>query len=112
MLLIPIPHAQTTEDTKYWKASSRLRSMCEAKCYVPLECNGSVQGSGMGPTFGAAYMHPEKQHILEGTKYTIEILNNHRKLTYFQTSQNLNCWKAHWSLFLSRFDFSLTHRTR
>jgi len=40
----------------------------------------------------------------------IEILNDHMDLTYFWTSQNLNCWQAHWSLFLSRFDFSLIHR--
>src|SRR5882672_10694967 len=54
----------------------------------------------------------ELRHILEGTKHTIEILNNHRNLTYFRESQNLNCQKAHWALFLSRFDFSLIHRPR
>src|SRR5882724_1527103 len=52
----------------------------------------------------------EWRHILEGTKHTIEILNDHRNLTFFQGSQNLNRWQAHWSLFLSRFDFSLIHR--
>src|SRR5882724_2186245 len=52
----------------------------------------------------------EWRHILEGTTHMIEILNDHRNLTYFQTSQNLNHWKAFWSLFLSRFDFSLIHR--
>jgi len=50
------------------------------------------------------------RHILEGTKHMIEILNNHRNLTYFWVSQNLNCQQACWSLFLSRFDFSLIHR--
>ena len=54
----------------------------------------------------------EWRHILEGTKHMIEILNNHRNLTYFRESQNLNCQKAHWALFLSRFDFSLIHRPR
>ena len=52
----------------------------------------------------------EWRHILEGTKHTIEVLNDHRNLTYFQESQNLNCQQALWSLFLSRFDFSLIHR--
>src|SRR5882672_1529337 len=42
----------------------------------------------------------------------IEILNDHRNLMYFRESQNLNHWQAHWSLFLSRFDFSLIHRPR
>src|SRR5467141_4042313 len=52
----------------------------------------------------------EWRHILEGTKHTIEVLNDHRNLTYFRESQNLNHWQACWSLFLSRFDFSLIHR--
>src|SRR5882672_2187732 len=52
----------------------------------------------------------EWRHILEGTKHMIEILNDHRNLMYFWESQNLNCRQAHWSLFLSRFDFSLIHR--
>jgi len=30
-------------------------------------------------------------HVLEGTKHTIEILTDHRNLTYFRRSQNLNC---------------------
>jgi len=29
----------------------------------------------------------EWRHVLEGTKYTIEILNDHRNLTYFRTSR-------------------------
>src|SRR5882724_3259841 len=52
----------------------------------------------------------EWRHILEGTVHMIEILNDHRNLTYFWMSQNLNCWQAHWSLSLSRFDFSLIHK--
>src|SRR5882672_377123 len=52
----------------------------------------------------------EWRHILEGTKHTIEILNDHRNLMYFQESQNLNHQQECWSLFLSRFDFSLIHR--
>ena len=52
----------------------------------------------------------EWRHIMEGTKHTIEILNDHWNLMYFQASQNLNHGKAQWSLFQSRFDFSLSHR--
>jgi len=32
----------------------------------------------------------EWRHVLEGTKHAIEILNDHRNLMYFRTSQNLN----------------------
>ena len=52
----------------------------------------------------------EWRHVLEGTKYTIEIMNDHRNLTYFRTSQNLNCQQARWSLWLARFDFTLVHQ--
>src|SRR5882724_754596 len=41
----------------------------------------------------------EWRHILEGTTHMIEILNNHRILTYFWMSQNLNCWQACWYRF-------------
>jgi len=40
----------------------------------------------------------EWRHILEGNNHMIEILNDHRNLTYFRTSQNLNCQQACWSL--------------
>ena len=40
----------------------------------------------------------------------IEVLNDHRNLTYFWTAQTLNRRQARWSLYLSRFDYSLTHR--
>ena len=52
----------------------------------------------------------EWRHILEGTKHTIEILNDHQNLTYFRTAQTLNRCQARWSLYLSRFDYSLAHR--
>ena len=52
----------------------------------------------------------EWRHILEGTKHTIEILNDHRNLTYFQTAQTLNRCQARWSHYLSRFDYCLAHR--
>src|SRR5882724_13314376 len=54
----------------------------------------------------------EWRHILERTKHTIEILNDHWNLMYFRTSQNLNHQQAHWSLWLAWFDFSLVHQLR
>ena len=38
----------------------------------------------------------EWTHVLEGAKHMIELLNDHMNLMYFQTSQNLNSWQAHW----------------
>ena len=52
----------------------------------------------------------EWRHILEGMKHRIEILNDHKNLMYFRMAQMLNCHQAHWSLYLSQFDYSLAHR--
>ena len=52
----------------------------------------------------------EWRHILEGTKHTIKILNDHQNLTYFRTAQTRNHHQARWSLYLSQFDYSLAHR--
>ena len=50
------------------------------------------------------------RHFLEGAKHPVEIWTDHKNLEYFRTSQNLNRRQARWSLFLSRFDYSLHHR--
>ena len=39
-----------------------------------------------------------------------EIWTDHQNLQYFMTSKRLNRRQARWSLFLSRFDFTLHHR--
>ncbi len=49
-------------------------------------------------------------HFLEGTMEKFKILMDHQNLAYFQDTQKLNCQQVHWSLFLSRFDFSLCHQ--
>ncbi len=49
-------------------------------------------------------------HFLEGVVEKFEILMDHQNLTYFHNAQKLNCWQAHWSLFLSCFNFSLCHQ--
>ena len=51
----------------------------------------------------------EWRHFLEGAEEKFEIHTDHKNLTYFHTAQNLNCCQAHWSLYLSHFNFTLTH---
>ena len=51
----------------------------------------------------------EWQHFLEGAHEKVDIWTDHQNLQYFQTAQHLNHQQAHWSLFLSRFDFELHH---
>jgi len=39
----------------------------------------------------------------------VEIWTDHKNLEYFMTAKKLNYRQAHWSLYLARFDFKLTH---
>lgn len=50
------------------------------------------------------------RHYLEGLPKPFEIITDHANLEYWRTAQDLSRRQARWSLFLSRFDFRLTHR--
>src|SRR5258707_4554077 len=52
----------------------------------------------------------EWRHFLEGSDQKFEIHTDHKNLSYFQEAHKLNCRQARWSLYLSRFDFILTHK--
>ena len=49
------------------------------------------------------------KHFLEGAKDWFEIQTDHKNLEYFMKAQKLNQRQARWSLYLSRFDFTLKH---
>jgi hypothetical protein len=50
------------------------------------------------------------RHYLEGAQHTFQIWTDHKNLEYFKTAKKLNRRQARWSLFLSRFDYTLHHR--
>ena len=50
------------------------------------------------------------QHYLEGLPQPFDIISDHRNLQYWCTAQNLTRRQARWSLYLSRFEFLLTHK--
>lgn len=52
----------------------------------------------------------EWSQYLKGAVHHFEILLDHQNLKYFQTARKLNRRQARWSLILSEFDFTLTHR--
>jgi len=54
----------------------------------------------------------EWRHFLEGAQLRFEIWTDYKNLEYFRTSKKLNWRQARWSLYLSRFDFTLHHRPR
>ena len=52
----------------------------------------------------------EWRHFVEGAEHPCKILTDHKNLEYFMTAKQLNWRQARWSLYLSRFDFTLCHR--
>jgi hypothetical protein len=52
----------------------------------------------------------EWRHYLEGARHAVEIWTDHKNLEYFRVAQKLNCRQTRWSLYLSRFDFTLHHK--
>src|SRR5215472_5278787 len=78
-----------------------------SKSLSPVERNYEIHDKEMLAIIRAL---EEWRHYLEGTKHTFEIWTDHKNLEYFMTAQKLNRRQARWSLFLSRFDFTLHHR--
>jgi len=78
-----------------------------SKSLSPAERNYDIYDKEM-----LATIHALEQwcHYLEGAKHLVQILTDHKNLEYFMTTQKLNRCQARWSLFLSHFDITMTHR--
>jgi len=78
-----------------------------SKSFLDMEWNYQIHDKEM-----LAIMHvlEEWRHFLEGSNQKFEIHMDHKNLSYFQEAHKLNCHQACWSLYLSRFDFILTHK--
>ena len=49
------------------------------------------------------------RHYLEGAKFPIQILSDHKNLKIFMTTKVLNRRQARWAEFLASYDFVLVH---
>ena len=109
-------HFQLKTDTSGYATGAILSQLCDDKKWHPV----GFSSKSLNPAKPNYAIYDKEllsvirglkewRHILEGTKHTIKILNDHRNLTYFRTAQTLNCRQAQWSLYLSRFDYSLAH---
>ena len=78
-----------------------------SKSFNEAERNYNIYDKELGAIVKAL---EEFRHYLEGSAHPIEIITDHKNLEYFITQRNLTRRQARWSLFLSRFNFSLTHR--
>jgi len=50
------------------------------------------------------------RHHLEGAKFPVQVLTDHKNLLYLKKPQHLNQRQIRWSLFLSKFDFRVAYR--
>ena len=79
-----------------------------SKGFSDAECNYQIHDKEMLAIMCAL---DEWRHFLEGATEEFEILTDHQNLAYFCDTRKLNCHQVCWSLFLSRFDFSLCHQS-
>ena len=54
-------------------------------------------------------MFKEWRSELEGSIYSIDVITDHKNLEYFMFIKQLSCCQAHWSEFLSCFNYSITY---
>jgi len=78
-----------------------------SKSLSPVECNYEIHDKEMLAIIRALQ---EWRHFVEGAEHPCEILTDHKNLEYFMTAKQLNWRQARWSLYLSHFDFTLSHR--
>ncbi|KAK3534513.1 hypothetical protein QTP86_016589 [Hemibagrus guttatus] len=52
----------------------------------------------------------EWRHWLEGSTYPFEVITDHKTLEYIKSAKRLNPRQARWSLFFTRFQFTVTYR--
>jgi len=91
----------STEDEKWHPV------MFFSKSLSPVERNYEIHDKEMLAIIRALQ---EWRHFVEGAEHPCEILTDHKNLEYFMTAKQLNRCQARWSLYLSRFDFTLSHR--
>ena len=52
----------------------------------------------------------EWRHWLEGSSQPFQVWTDHKNLEYLRTAKRLNARQARWSIFFSRFNFTLSYR--
>ena len=92
VLVLPNPDTcfQLKTDASSYTTGAILSQLCDdekwhpvsfmSKSLSPAECNYAIYDKEL---LSVIWGLEDWRHILEGTKHTIEILNDHRNLTYF-----------------------------
>ena len=93
--------AQLQDDGKWHPVAFHSESMSEA------ERNYEIYDKEMLAIIRALEAW---RHYLEGLPRRFEIQSDHKNLEYWRTAQHLTRRQARWALYLSRFDFEITHK--
>jgi len=78
-----------------------------SKKHTPAECNYEIYDKEL---LAIVRAFEEWRTELEGAAYTVDVLSDHRNLTYFMSKQDFNRWQARWSTFLSSFNYKIQYR--
>ena len=75
--------------------------------HLPAECNYEIYNKEL---LAIVTVFEEWRPELEGSKYPVQVLSDHKNLEWFMTTKQLSRCQVRWSEFLSRFDFTITYR--
>ena len=78
-----------------------------SKKHSPEECNYEIYDKEL---LAIIRCLEEWRPELEGAKFPVKILSDHKNLEYFMSTKLLNRRQARWSEFLSRFQFKISYR--
>ena len=75
-------------------------------CMSSAECNYDIYSKEL-----LAIIHTFKEWRLklEGAAEQVQVITDHKNLEYFMITKQLSCRQAHWSEFLSRFNFVIQY---
>ena len=78
-----------------------------SKKMIPAECNYEIYDKEF---LAIVKAFEEWRPELEGSRFPVEVITDHKNLEYFMFSKLLNRRQARWSEFLSRFNFKIIYR--
>ena len=78
-----------------------------SKKHSPVECNYEIYDKELMTIIRC---FEEWRAELESSPHPIRVLSDHKNLEYFMSTKLLSCRQAHWSEFLSRFNFRIIYR--
>ena len=70
------------------------------------ECNYSIHD---GELLAIMEVFKHWRYYLEGARYTIEIISDHKNLRYFMETKYLESRQARWAMYLAIYDFEIMY---